>query len=169
MESQSVGHNWVTFTFALLLQVHMPNTQWGQINWNMGLPRWFSGKESTCQLKRCQRCSFNPWVGKIPWRRKWQPTPVFLPGKFHAQRNLTGYSPWGCRVRHDWGTEHACMETSWHSASLVMGPGPLWTEVIDCALPLTCLSFLTEEPAGIIHLHIPHSTRCHVLCTEAIQ
>ena len=38
---------------------------------------------------------FNPWVRKIPWRREWQATPVFLPGKFHGQRNLAGYSPWG--------------------------------------------------------------------------
>ena len=41
-----------------------------------------------------KRCSFGCWVGKIPWRRKWQPTPVFLPGKFHGQRNLVEYSPW---------------------------------------------------------------------------
>ena len=40
---------------------------------------------------------FNPWVGKIPWRRKWEPTPVFLPGEFHGQRSLVGYSPWGCK------------------------------------------------------------------------
>ena len=38
---------------------------------------------------------FNPWVGKIPWRRKWQPAPVFLPGESHGQRSLAGYSPWG--------------------------------------------------------------------------
>ena len=38
---------------------------------------------------------FNPWVRKIPWRRKWQPTPVFSPGESHGQRNLVGYSPWG--------------------------------------------------------------------------
>ena len=37
----------------------------------------------------------NPWVGKIPWRRKWQPTPILLPGKNHGQRSLVGYSPWG--------------------------------------------------------------------------
>ena len=42
-----------------------------------------------------------PGVGKIPWRRKWQPTPVFLPGKSHGQRSLVGYSPWGGRVGHD--------------------------------------------------------------------
>ena len=45
---------------------------------------------------------FDPWVGKIPWRRKWQPTPVFLPGKSHGQRGLVGYSPWGHEgVGHD--------------------------------------------------------------------
>ena len=38
---------------------------------------------------------FDPWVGKIPWRRKWQPTPVFLPGESHGWRSLVGYSPWG--------------------------------------------------------------------------
>jgi len=41
------------------------------------------------------------WVGKIPWRREWLPTPVFWPGEFHGQRSLEGYSPWVCRVRHD--------------------------------------------------------------------
>ena len=55
-----------------------------------GLPRWLSGKECTCP---CRRCSFNPWVGKIPWRRARQPTPVFLPGESHGQRSLVGYSP----------------------------------------------------------------------------
>ena len=42
-----------------------------------------------------KRCGFNPWVGKIPWRREWQPTPVVLPGESHGQRSLAGYSPWG--------------------------------------------------------------------------
>ena len=41
-----------------------------------------------------KRHGFGPWVGKISWSRKWQPTPVFLPGKFHGQRSLVGYSPW---------------------------------------------------------------------------
>ena len=44
-----------------------------------------------------QRCGFNPWIRKTPWRRKWQPTPVFLPGKSHGQRSLVGCSPWGCK------------------------------------------------------------------------
>ena len=51
-----------------------------------------SGKESACQFRRL---GFDPWVGEIPWRRKWQPTPVFMPGKSHGQRSLVGYSPWG--------------------------------------------------------------------------
>ena len=55
-----------------------------------GLPRWCSGKESACP---CRRHRFDPWVEKIPWRRKQQPTPVFLPGKSHGQRSLAGYSP----------------------------------------------------------------------------
>ena len=42
-----------------------------------------------------QKTWFDPWVGKIPWRRAWQPTPVFLPGETHGQRSLVGYSPWG--------------------------------------------------------------------------
>ena len=57
-----------------------------------GLPRWHSGKESACQ---CKRHRFDPWVGKSPWRRKWQPTPVFWPRKSHGQRSLVGYSPQG--------------------------------------------------------------------------
>ena len=61
------------------------------------LPRWHSGKESACPCRRYWRRRFNPWVRKIPWRRKWQPTPVLLPGKFHRQRSLVGYSPWGCK------------------------------------------------------------------------
>ena len=50
--------------------------------------RWLSGKESTYQ---CRRLGLGPWVGKIPWR-KWQPTPVFLPGKPQGQRSLAGYN-----------------------------------------------------------------------------
>ena len=56
-----------------------------------------SGKGSTCQFRRLKRCGFDPWVRKILWRRKWQPTPVFLPGEFHGQRSLVGYSPWGLK------------------------------------------------------------------------
>ena len=62
--------------------------------WSQRLLWWLSGKECTCQ---CRRHEFNPWIGKIPWRKAWQPTPVFLPGKSHGQRRLPGFSPWGCK------------------------------------------------------------------------
>ena len=52
-----------------------------------------SGKEPTCQCRRQKRCGFDPWVGKIPWRRSQQPTAVFLSGESHGQRSLVGYSP----------------------------------------------------------------------------
>ena len=59
------------------------------------LPWWLSGKESACQ---CRRCKFNHWVGKIPWRREWQPTPVLLPEESHRQRSLEGYSRSGAML-----------------------------------------------------------------------
>ena len=59
-----------------------------------GFPRRLSGKEPACQCRRLSRRTFDPWVGKIPWRRAWQPTPVLLPGESHGQRSLVGYSPW---------------------------------------------------------------------------
>ena len=55
--------------------------------------QWLSGKESACQCRRCGRHWLNPLVGKIPWRRKWQPTLVFLPEESHGQLSLAGYSP----------------------------------------------------------------------------
>ena len=60
-----------------------------------GFPAHTSGKEPAFQCRRHKRYVFNPWVGKILWHRKWQPTPVFLPGESHGQRHLVGYSPWG--------------------------------------------------------------------------
>ena len=50
------------------------------------------GQEPACQCRRCKRLKFDPWVGKIPWRMKWQPAPVFLPGESHGQRSQMGYS-----------------------------------------------------------------------------
>jgi len=59
----------------------------------LGLPRWLCGKEPACQCRRHKRRKFDAWVRKIPWRRAWQPTPVFLPGESHGQRSLAGYGP----------------------------------------------------------------------------
>ena len=75
-----------------------------------GFPHGTGGKEPACQCKRCKRHGFDPWVRKIPWRRAWQPTPVFLAGESHEQRSLVGYSPWGHReTRLEQLGMHACM------------------------------------------------------------
>ena len=54
-------------------------------------------KNLTAKARDSKRGGSDPWVRKIPWRRAWQPTPVFLPGEPHGQRSLAGHSPWGCR------------------------------------------------------------------------
>ena len=95
-----------------------------------GLPRWRSGKESASY---CRRCRFSSWIGKTPWRRKWHPTPVFLPGKFHGQRSLAGYSPWGCKSQtrlSDWTTTYIYFAV----------PHSLWN-----------LSYLTKDWTWALH------------------
>ena len=82
-------------------------------------PWWLSGKESAHQCRGCQRCGFNPWVGKIPWRRAWQPTLVFLPRESHGQRNLVGYTPCSCKELDTTEqlriyTSSVCIHTSLH-------------------------------------------------------
>ena len=95
-----------------------------------GLPKWLSGKESDCQ---CRRRGFDPWVGKIPWRRTWQPTPVILALEISWTEEPAGYSPWGHkRVRHDLVTEQnnkcteerPCEDTAWWWASTSQGKRP---------------------------------------------
>ena len=66
-----------------------------------------SGKDPACQ---CKRCRFDAWVRKIPWSRKWRPTPVFLPENFHGQRSLVGYSPRGCKESDTIDHTHAHMD-----------------------------------------------------------
>ena len=74
----------------------------------VGLPTWLSGKESACQCRRHKRCWLDSWVGKIPWRREWWPTPGSLPAESHGQRSSAGYSPWGSkRTGHAWAHTHA--------------------------------------------------------------
>ena len=85
---------WAVSTFQLLWVVLLWTFVYKYLS---ELARWLSGKESACQWRRRRRCGFSPWVRKIPWRRTWPPTPVFLPGKSHGQRSLAGYSPGGCK------------------------------------------------------------------------
>ena len=77
--------------------------EWVAISFSRGSSR----PRDRIQVSRIvdRRFTVNPCVGKIPWRREWQPIPVFLPGEFHGQRRLAGYSPWDWRVRNDWVTD----------------------------------------------------------------
>ena len=88
-----------------------------------------------------RRHNFDPWEGKIPWKRAWQPTPVLLPGESHGQRSLVGWSPWGGSVRHDWSDLARTPEAS----------------------SLICSGHLPAEPArglSSVHSHFwcPHSS-----------
>ena len=98
---------------AFILSQHQGLFQWvsflhqvAKVNWVktnfFGLPRWHSGKESAWQCKRCRRHGSDPWIRKIPGRRNWQPSPLFLPGESHGQ------------------TKHACLSPSGHC--LPVGP-----------------------------------------------
>ena len=80
-------------------------------SWRLTYIHYNSGKESACQCRTHRTRRVNPWVRKIQedsWRRKWQPTPVFLPEESHGQRALAGYSPWGRKELDT--TKHACMQ-----------------------------------------------------------
>ena len=70
----------------------------------MGLHKWCGSKESVCQCRRCKRVGFDPRVRKTPWSRKWQPTPVFLPGKIKELGRLQSMGSQS--DRHNWMTEH---------------------------------------------------------------
>ena len=81
---RKIGHHLAT-------EQQMPRLQM----W-LSFPGGASGnKGAICQCRRCNRGRFNPWIGKIPWTKAWQPTPVFLPREPHGQRGLVGYSPRG--------------------------------------------------------------------------
>ena len=99
---------------------------------NRTLAWWLRGKSVCLQ---CGKPGFSPWVGKIPWRRKWQPTPVFLPGESHGQRSLVGYTSRGCkesdltslslspsrRTARPSPTPAACLRQFWRNSSRVTG------------------------------------------------
>ena len=84
-------------TFRVMIHVKLVFLIFYQsIVWGNG-PNGSAGQESACQCRRHRRCNFHPWVRKIPCRRAWQPTPVFLLGKSHGQRSLVGYNPQDCK------------------------------------------------------------------------
>ena len=75
------------FTYIIIAFNHPPAP--------LGSPGGASSEEPACQFRGHKRLGFDPWVGRIPWRRAWQCTPGFLPGESQGQRSLEGYSPWG--------------------------------------------------------------------------
>ena len=96
-----------------------------------GFPGGTYGKELASQCRRHKGHEFDPWVGKILWRRAWQLTPVFFPGEFHGQRGLVGYSPWGCKelgtaeltqYAHAYCQWRTCLKKqSWHYSFVLKG------------------------------------------------
>ena len=87
-------------------------------------------------LLQRKRLGFISWVGKIPWRREWLPTPVFLPGENHGQRSLAGYSPWGCKESDttEWrGTQHTQNRYTFNSMRNCQTFLPKW--LYHCSLP----------------------------------
>ena len=90
--STSPCHNYANFSNKLDFLFSLFPVQY-HLTCSMDFP---GGSDSRVCLQ-CGTPGFNPWVGKISWRRKWQPTPVFMPGKSHAQRSLVGYSRWGLK------------------------------------------------------------------------
>ena len=117
-----------------------------------------SGKESACQCRRHKRCQFNSWVGKIPWRRAWEFTPVFLPGESHGQKSLAGYSPRGLqRVEHDW-SDLACTHMCYITALWVGGYWYLfscWMILSETWVLSTCLFITLSVWAFDLRL-LPH-------------
>ena len=90
--SKSHIHTWLLENHRWQLVYRMrPNSLTGCLFHFSGLLWWLSGKESTCQ---CRIHKFDPWIGKILWRKEWLPIPVFLLGKSHGQRSLVGCSSW---------------------------------------------------------------------------
>ena len=126
----------------------------------MGLPRWHSSTESACQHRRYKRCRLNLWVTKIPWSRKWQPTPVFLPGKFHGQRL---YSLWG--HSRTWLSTH----THTHLYNIHDGYNIQFSSVAQSCLTL-CDPMNPSTPGLPVHHHLLEFTQTHVhRVRDAIQ
>ena len=83
-------------------------------------------KESACNAGYAEtRQGFDPWIGKIPWSRRWQSAPIFLPGKFHEERSLTGYSPWSSKETDT--AEHACSSCGLGASFSYFFPLPMTT------------------------------------------
>ena len=110
----TLGPSWVTALSQTPKPLEVIVLGW--VSGFLGLPKWRSGKEPSCQC----RGFLDPWSRKIFWRRKWQSTPVFLPGKSNGQRSLAGYSPWGHKELDT--TEHTRAYTHTHTHIYIRFP-----------------------------------------------
>ena len=99
-------------------------------------------KPPACQCRRCKRHMFDPWLGKNPWRKKWQPTPGILPRESHGERSLAGYSPW--RPKELDMTEVTSVQFSPQSCPTSYDP-------MDCS-----------KPGFPVHHQLPEFTQTHV-------
>ena len=97
-KAKSLSYTHIYFFHLLFYSGLSQDTEYSSLFYTSGFPGGASGKELACQCRRLKRYWFDPWVRKIPWRRAWQPTPLFLRGESHGQRSLVGYSPWGHKV-----------------------------------------------------------------------
>ena len=107
-------------------------------------PSWLSGNISACQ---CRRCRFNPWVGKIPWRRKWQPSP----GKSHGQSSLAAYSPCGRkesdrtgRLNTSGSETSESLEDFWSSVTKYCFPFQTLSHTFQLLPPTQTLTFISS-------------------------
>ena len=110
-----------------------------------------SGSDGKRICLQRRRLEFSPWFGKIPWRREWLPTPVFLPGESHGQRNLAGCSPWGQkRIEHGWATNnkntHSFFKQSYWNIIHIPYNSPILEKTLNS--PLNCKEIQPVHPKG---------------------
>ena len=123
--------------------------------------RWLRGKESACQHRRCKRHGFDPWVGKILWRRKRQSAPVFLLRKSHGHRRLMGYSPIRVAKELDMTEWLSTHKAQWLPRGLelkadVLIPSPM-LPLLPCCLLVR--KPLRDLPGGPVVKNLPASAR----------
>ena len=99
---------------------------------------------------RHKRCKFNPWVGKIPWRRAWQPTPVLLPGEFHGRRSLADYRLWG----------HKGSDTTKQPITALLSSVQFSSVAQSC--PTLCNPRNRSMPGLPVHHQRPEFTQTHI-------
>ena len=143
----------------------------------LGFPGWLRDKEFPCQ---CRRCGFQLWVRKNSWRRKWQPTPVFLPGKSHRRGVFADYSPWRDWSQSDLGRWMPLPQT-WLGSWLWDLQTPNGLIPLKCILMIPLLLWNPKHPSEIymkfvlllkkvstfINFKFPSDKIANHICSEA--